>query len=173
MELKDKNINLLKFRKANISDKDGLKKLGILSYSQFKNVLTENSWLKMNSFLNSDKSYFDLLDISQCFVCENKNEIIGMAFLVPKGNPTEIFDKDWSYIRMVGVNPKYIGNGIGKQLTNMCIEFARENNERIIALHTSEFMNSARHIYESLGFKQIKEIKPIFEKKYWLYQLEL
>jgi ribosomal protein S18 acetylase RimI-like enzyme len=34
-------------------------------------------------------------------------------------------------------------------------------------------MDAARALYEALGFKRIKEIDPIFGKKYWLYQLEL
>ncbi|MFT4680691.1 MAG: ribosomal protein S18 acetylase RimI-like enzyme [Granulosicoccus sp.] len=74
---------------------------------------------------------------------------------------------------MVEVNPIYRGNGIGRELTQMCIEFARKNNEQIIALHTSEFMDSARQLYETLGFKLTREIEPIFGMKYWLYQLKL
>lgn len=34
-------------------------------------------------------------------------------------------------------------------------------------------MKSARHIYEKMGFQILKEIEPRFEKKYWLYILEL
>lgn len=40
-------------------------------------------------------------------------------------------------------------------------------------LHTSEMMGAARHIYESLGFKKLREIEPRYGKKYWLYKLEL
>ena len=96
-----------------------------------------------------------------------------MAFLVPRGNPTEIFQGDWSYIRMVGVDPRFSGKGIGRQLTQHCIDFAKSTNEKTIALHTSEFMDAARHIYESLGFTPIKELPLRYGKRYWLYQLEL
>jgi len=34
-------------------------------------------------------------------------------------------------------------------------------------------MDKARHIYESLGFKILKEIVPRLGKKYWLYTLDL
>jgi GNAT superfamily N-acetyltransferase len=34
-------------------------------------------------------------------------------------------------------------------------------------------MYVARHIYESLGFEIVKELKPRLGKKYWLYKLEL
>lgn len=74
---------------------------------------------------------------------------------------------------MVAVNPKYRGHGISKKLTQNCIVYATKNGETTIALHTSEFMNAARYIYESLGFERIKELEPLFGKRYWLYQLEL
>jgi ribosomal protein S18 acetylase RimI-like enzyme len=40
-------------------------------------------------------------------------------------------------------------------------------------LHTSEYMNSARHIYEKIGFKSIKELAPRYGNKYWLYLLDI
>jgi len=55
----------------------------------------------------------------------------------------------------------------------MCIDFARSSDEKTVALHTSEYMNAARHIYESLGFRQIRELEPRYGKRYWIYKLEL
>lgn len=162
-----------KYRIGTFEDKEQLQRLGLISYGQFNNALTEENWNKMNVFLTAESSYSDLLSKSKCFVCETDEEIIGMAYLVPKGNPTDIFHADWSYIRMLGVNTKNGRKGIGKKLIQMCIDFAKESNERIIALHTSEFMDTARHIYESMGFKRVKELKPLYGKKYWLYQLEI
>lgn len=163
----------MKYRIGTFSDKEKLQKLGLNSYGQFKNILTEENWNRLNSFLTNENSYADLLSNSKCFVCETNDEIVGMAYLVPKGNPTDIFQADWSYIRMLGVNTEFGGKGIGKKLIRMCVEFAKETNESIIALHTSEFMDTARHIYENTGFKQIKKIEPRFGKKYWLYLLDL
>lgn len=163
----------LQFRLGTNNDKDGLRQLALLSYGEFKNILTEENWNKLYSFLAGENSYSDLLKISKCFICESSGEIIGMAYLVSRGNPTDIFHAEWSYIRMVGVNPKYGGIGIGKKLTRMCIDYAKDTKEETIALHTSEFMVTARHIYESLGFKQIKELEPRLGKRYWLYQLDL
>jgi ribosomal protein S18 acetylase RimI-like enzyme len=161
------------YRKGNLSDKPQLQKLGLLSYDQFKNILTIANWQKMETFLSDPNSYSHLLATSTCFVCEDGDKIVGMTFLVSKGNPTDIFEKDWSYIRMIGVDPAYSGNGIGRKLTQMCVDLAKITQEKIIALHTSEFMDNARHMYESIGFKQTKEIEPRYGKKYWLYTLDL
>lgn len=163
----------LTYREGSKNDLAGLKALGIVSYGQFKDDLSNENWSKMDSILTLDENYLKLLDMSTCFVCLDGEELVGMAYLVHSGNPTDIFQTDWSYIRMVGVNPSYGGQGIGKKLTQMCIDHAKKLNEKIIALHTSEFMHVARHIYTSLGFKIVKEIEPIFGKKYWLYHLNI
>lgn len=161
------------YRDGIVTDATQLKDLALASYGQFQNVLTEKNWDQLRTHLTREDLFPGLLEIAKCFVCENENEIIGMAFLVPKGNPTEIFEAGWSYIRMVGVHPDFAGHGIGKELTQRCIDFAKRSGENTVALHTSEFMNAARHVYELLGFKQIKELEPRYEKRYWLYKLEL
>jgi ribosomal protein S18 acetylase RimI-like enzyme len=74
---------------------------------------------------------------------------------------------------MVGVNPSYAGRGIARQLTETCIKKAKELGEKTVALHTSEFMDAARHLYESIGFRVLKEIPERLGKKYWLYTLDI
>jgi len=163
----------LQYREGSVSDIPKLQALGIVSYGQFQPVLSPDNWNRMYSFLTATNSYTDLFQHATCFVCVNEEDIVGMAYLIPSGNPTDIFQTDWSYIRMVGVHPEFEGNGIGKTLVQMCIGQAMKTAEQIIALHTSEFMNPARRLYEKMGFKQIKELEPRFGKKYWLYLLML
>jgi len=162
----------LTYRKANLSDFDKLKSLGKESYSEFSEVLTNDNWMKMNSFLENDDNLNKLINQSTVYVCEKESDIIGMIYLVPSGNPTELFQKNWSYIRFLGVNTKFRGNGIGKKLTDLCLKYAKETNEKHIALHTSDFMNSARAIYEKKGFKKTEEIE-FLGKRYWIYLFEL
>lgn len=161
------------YRQGSLKDKDQLKNLGVISYGQFSNILTPDNWAKLNDFLHDEEKLVDLLNKSKCFICLDKDTIVGMAYIIPSGNPWDIFKSEWSYIRMVGVNPKYQGQGIAKTLTKMCLDYAKQTKEKTIALHTSEFMDAARHIYESLGFKRLQEIEPRFGKKYWLYTLDL
>lgn len=164
----------LTFRRGNIDDLNDIKQLAINSWGQFKTALTNENWHILSDSLNNDKTYSDLLENSNCIVClTDKNKIVGMVFLVSRGNPTEIYDKEWSYIRFISVEPSFSGNGIGRKLTEMCIELAKSNNEKAIALHTSELMKNARHIYETLGFKNLREIDQRLGKRYWLYKLDL
>jgi ribosomal protein S18 acetylase RimI-like enzyme len=162
------------YRQGNIDDLEQLRSLALKSWGQFQKELSPENWQKLFNSLNNVRTYSDLLERSYCLVCENENNtIMGMAFLVPSGNPTEIYDEKWSYIRFLTVDPEFSGKGIGRQLTEMCIERAKKNKEQTIALHTSEMMSKARHIYESFGFYIVREIEPRFEKRYWLYKFDL
>jgi ribosomal protein S18 acetylase RimI-like enzyme len=161
------------YRNATNSDLHALKCLAIKSWSPFKEELTAENWTKLKDTISDLKTYETLLEQSTGLVCIDNNTIIGMAFLVPKGNPTDIYLNEWSYIRFVSVDPKFGGQGIGRKLTTMCIDLAKQNGEQTIALHTSEMMHKAMHIYGSLGFKIVREIDERLGMRYLLYKLEL
>ena len=161
------------YRKALPADKAALKSLGISSYGMYAGLLETEHWEKLKAFLHDEQKLEALMQISTCFVCVCNQELIGMAYLIPHGNPNELFEAGWAYIRMVGVSPLHMGSGIAQELTQLCIQHAKDGGERIIALHTSEFMDAARHIYEKNGFRVLKEIEPRFGKRYWLYTLNL
>src|SRR5258708_7758244 len=97
------------YREGSPTEKKSLRQLGILSYNQFSKILSPPDWETMNRFLNSDKMWDQLVNNSKIFVCEHNDKLIGMAYLVPSGNPTHIYPADWSYVRLVGVDPAYRG----------------------------------------------------------------
>lgn len=163
----------LEYRPGSLADLPQLMELGQISYGQYAPVLGAEHFATLHKFLHNEKAWTEMVAGSYPFVCEADGIIAGMAFLVPHDNPTDIYDKDWCYIRMVGVHPNYAGQGIGKKITMLCIEKAKALQETTIALHTSEFMDAARHIYEQIGFTVLHEIAPRFGKRYWLYTLAI
>lgn len=164
----------MNIRKGNIYDLNAVKELGLNTWKQFKKDLTPENWDKLSRLLSNESLYKGLLQNSISFVCENETgELIGMSFLVASGNPTEIYNKEQCYIRFVTVSEKYSGLKLGQKLTEECIGFAKNSGEKKIALHTSEFMDKARHIYEKLGFKITREIEPRYGKRYWFYEMNL
>ena len=164
---------LLTYRSGSLKDLNQLKQLGIDTYGQYSTILAPEHWERLNYALHDEKGLSELLDKSKTFVCVDHELIVGMAYLIPSGNTTDIYQEDRCYIRMVGVHPLYSGQGIARKLSEMCIEEAKKMNEKTIALHTSEFMDSARHLYASIGFKILKEIPCRLGKRYWLYTLEI
>lgn len=161
----------LTYRRANASDAPNIVRLTLSAYHDYKAVLAQTDWAKMETNLANESLYVELMVKATAFVCEKDNWLAGVIFLVPKGNPTTIFPADWSYIRLLGVDPTYRGLGIGRELTQLCIQHAQATSEIGVALHTSEFMNAARQMYEALGFKQEKELASMYGKRYWLYKL--
>jgi ribosomal protein S18 acetylase RimI-like enzyme len=161
----------LTYRRANATDAPDIVELTLNAYRDYKAVLAPVDWARMETNLANESLFVELLNKAAAFVCETDNQLAGIIFLVPSGNPTPIFPADWSYIRLLGVDPRYRGLGIGRTLARLCIRHAQATGETGVALHTSEFMNTARQMYEALGFKQEKELAPIYGKRYWLYKL--
>ncbi|MEJ5055933.1 GNAT family N-acetyltransferase [Sphingobacterium sp. MYb382] len=161
-------------RNGSLADLRQIKELAIAVWTQFKDELTPENWTILHSTLVNEGTYVDLLMQSDCFVCvTDQNEVIGFAFLVASGNPTDIYSDEQAYIRFVTVSKNHGKRQVGQRLTEQCIRKARENGEKILALHTSEMMLAARHIYAKLEFQIVRELEPRLGKRYWLYELVL
>lgn len=166
------NTDSFNYRAGTEDDLEQIKALTIKAYGPYKSVFTQENWLQIESNFNDDSFYKKLFRIAECILCEKNSAVLGVVFLVPSGNPQIIFQANWSYIRLLGVNPDYMGMGIGKKLVQMCIDFAKDSGETTVALHTAEFQKPAYKIYESLGFTKDKEFKHM-GMNYWLYILEI
>jgi ribosomal protein S18 acetylase RimI-like enzyme len=57
-------------------------------------------------------------------------------------------------MRMMAVGPARHGRGVGRALTQACLDRARAASRRRLVLHTGEWMPAARHLYESMGFRR-------------------
>jgi ribosomal protein S18 acetylase RimI-like enzyme len=161
------------YRVADQKDLNALQVLALISYGRLKINLTPENWTEMETVLTSDQTFPLLVQTSHSVVCEEGSQLLGMAFLVPSGNPTKIYSAETSYIRMVGVHPDAGGKGIAQALTRLCIDKAKASREKTISLHTADIMFAARHIYEKLGFKKIKTLEAHYGLQYGLYQLDL
>jgi len=61
-------------------------------------------------------------------------------------------------IRLLAVTPECRGQGIGKALTQFCIEQARELGKAKVILHSTKAMATAWTMYERMGFERLAEI---------------
>jgi DNA-binding MarR family transcriptional regulator len=98
--------------------------------------------------------FVDLLDSARerCWIAEKDGERAGSIFLVQKSVSI-------AKLRLLLVEPSARGLGIGKQLVNECVDFAREAGYKKILLWTQSELHAARSIYQSAGFRKIAEEK--------------
>lgn len=63
-----------------------------------------------------------------------------------------------SGIRLLAVGPKARGKGVGKALTQWCIQLARQRKHSQVVLHTTKAMQVAWLMYERLGFVRSSDL---------------
>jgi DNA-binding MarR family transcriptional regulator/predicted GNAT family acetyltransferase len=85
----------------------------------------------------------------RCWIAEVAGENAGSVFIVKKTDET-------AKLRMLLVDPRARGLGIGKRLVQECIRFARQSGYRKITLWTNSILLAARAIYRQTGFQLVE-----------------
>jgi DNA-binding MarR family transcriptional regulator/GNAT superfamily N-acetyltransferase len=83
-----------------------------------------------------------------CWIAEIDGEPVGTVMLARENDKT-------AKLRLLLVEPRARGLGIGRRLTEECIRFARRTGYDMITLWTHEVLTPARAIYQRAGFRHV------------------
>jgi DNA-binding MarR family transcriptional regulator/N-acetylglutamate synthase-like GNAT family acetyltransferase len=86
----------------------------------------------------------------RCWIAERAGDNVGSVLLM---QDTE----EIARLRLLLVEPKARGLGIGARLVEEALRFAREARYRKVTLWTQSVLTAARRIYERMGFKLIQQ----------------
>jgi GNAT superfamily N-acetyltransferase len=161
----------LKLRDVRPDELEEVAQLLVDSYQQYKKLLSPESW---------DWYRSNMLDIgsriadSSLIVAEVDNRVAGTITLYSDGTKAG-WPMDWSGVRLLAVHPAYRGRGIGRALIEECIRRCCKLGIKTLGLHTAEFMEVAREMYERMGFKRVQEFDfhPGPDKTIFAYRLDL
>jgi len=85
-----------------------------------------------------------------CWIAEMDGGIVGSVFCVQAGETV-------ARLRLLLVEPKARGLGLGTRLVEECIQFAKRAGYKKLVLWTNSVLVQARHIYEKSGFTLVAE----------------
>jgi DNA-binding MarR family transcriptional regulator/N-acetylglutamate synthase-like GNAT family acetyltransferase len=84
--------------------------------------------------------------LERCWIAELNGENVGCVMLVKDDQP------GLARLRLLLVDPKARGLGLGARLVDECVRFARNAGYKKVTLWTHSILSAARHVYERAGF---------------------
>jgi len=99
------------------------------------------------------------------WICEQNDKIVGFLLLMHRENNA-------AQLRYFYFEPEFRGLGLGNNLMQLFIDFARNCNYRVVYLWTTNELAAAHHLYKKFGFILTEERpstdfgKPLVEQRY-------
>lgn len=140
-------------RNATPTDSDDINRLCVEAFEEFRSIVGESNWPQLRETLEHASK---LMSEGELIVAEDSSGLLGVVLYVADDRTNDnSLSTNCALLRTLAVSPRNRGRGIGRRLTQECIDRARKDGADAIALTTGSMMTVARPMYERMGF--IKE----------------
>jgi GNAT superfamily N-acetyltransferase len=138
-------------RPATLTDLDETSALIASAFSEFARLVPDDLFER---FIQDSMA----IDLSQedrpVFVAEHDGRIAGTVTFYRDASRTGLdLPREWASFRTLAVHPAARRQGIANRLVSWCIALAGRQSSTL-AIHTAEFMTSARNLYTRVGFER-------------------
>jgi predicted N-acetyltransferase YhbS len=152
----------LKIRSAEAADFDSARAVLESAYAEYETSFPPANWAP---YLKDILDLEGRADESELIVAELDGRIVGCVSYFAPGSkasyPTdsvsEPWPSNWSAVRLLAVDPSARRSGVGRLLTEACIERGRNQGAPAVGLHTTTPMSVARAMYERMGFERVPQ----------------
>ena len=159
----------MEIRDYKSDDAAAINDLAVKAFSEYSDQY--DSW---QDFSDRLRNFSFNASHGELMVATINEEIVGAVGYIPaQVKKPDHFPKNTPSIKMLVVAPEHRGLGLGKKLTQECIDRAVRDNCSSISLHTSPIMKIALPMYERMGFKRVSDAPDISGVKYDVYIKEL
>ncbi len=113
---------------------------------------------------------------AEVWVAMDGDDLLGTVTICPPGSPyREVARDDEGEFRMLAVDPRARGRGVGRLLTEAAVVDARNRGQAAVVLSTTATMTAAHRLYESMGFGRVpdRDWSPNQYVDLLVYRLEL
>jgi ribosomal protein S18 acetylase RimI-like enzyme len=113
---------------------------------------------------------------AEVWVAMDGDDLLGTVTICPPGSPyREVARDDEGEFRMLAVDPRARGRGVGRLLTAAAVDEARKRGQAAVVLSTTATMTAAHRLYESMGFGRVpdRDWSPNQYVDLLVYRLEL
>ncbi|HVM00768.1 MAG TPA: GNAT family N-acetyltransferase [Egibacteraceae bacterium] len=133
-------------RPARDEELDGVAALLVDAYAEYAARMSPDAWASFAQDIGNVRGRMIEADV---VVAERDGRLVGSVTLFTRHRGVR---GGTVGVRLLAVHPDARGTGVGRALMEYAIERARAENQQRVVLSTTQEMESARDLYEKLGF---------------------
>jgi ribosomal protein S18 acetylase RimI-like enzyme len=139
-----------------IAQPQDLARAGELTYAAYADSNVLGTDPDYGNYLRDAASHAEIAEV--LVAVEPDDEVIGTVRLTFPGSPmTELAEDGEAEFRMLAVDPKAQGRGVGQALVEACIDRSRERGSHTLVISVIAGNDTAERLYRRMGFERLPE----------------